>query len=218
VRIVFLGAPGAGKGTQTRRISENHRVPGISTGDLLRAAIREGTELGGQARTYMDRGQLVPDDLMIGLIRERIAQPDCRRGFVLDGFPRTLEQARVLDEMLAEAGHPLQVAIDFLVPTEELIRRLSGRRVCRQCGASFHLISAPSRVAGVCDHCGGPLYQRDDDNVETVSRRLEVHNRQTRPIAEYYRQRGLLQEVDGSRSIEEIQAQLEQILLVAGAQ
>lgn len=213
MRIVFLGAPGAGKGTQARLIAEKHLIPQISTGDILRAAVREGTPLGVEAKGYMDRGELVPDALMVGLIRDRIGCDDCVKGYILDGFPRTLEQARALDAMLAEVGSPLQVAIDFSVPTEELVRRLTGRRVCRGCGASFHLVSAPPSRDGVCDHCGGELYQRADDNVETVSKRLDVYHAQTAPITAYYREQGLLYPVDGMRGIDEIQADLERVLL-----
>ncbi|MNX42549.1 adenylate kinase [compost metagenome] len=213
MRIVFLGAPGAGKGTQARLIAEKHHIPQISTGDILRAAVREGTPLGVEAKGYMDRGELVPDALMVGLIRDRIGCDDCLKGYILDGFPRTLEQARALDAMLAEVGSPLQLAIDFSVPTEELVRRLSGRRVCRACGASFHLVSAPPAAEGICDHCGGELYQRPDDNVETVSKRLDVYHAQTAPITAYYREQGLLYPVDGMRGIDEIQAELEQVLL-----
>lgn len=215
LRIVFLGAPGAGKGTQARLIAEERGIPQVSTGDILRAAVREGTELGREAKGFMDRGELVPDALMVGMIRARIAGSDCANGFLLDGFPRTLEQARALDEMLAEVKQPLHLAIDFSVPTQELIRRLTGRRVCRACGASFHLVSAPPRQEGVCDHCGGELYQRADDNEETVGKRLEVYDAQTAPITEYYRSRAILQEVNGMRGIEEIQAQLEGILTAA---
>lgn len=215
MRIVFLGAPGAGKGTQARLIAEQHQIPQVSTGDILRGAVRAGSPLGQEAKGYMDRGELVPDGLMIGLIRDRIAQEDCARGYILDGFPRNLEQARALDAMLAEVGCPLQLAIDFRVPTDELVRRLTGRRVCRACGASFHRVSAPSKVEGVCDHCHGELYQRADDNVETVSKRLKVYEDQTAPITEYYRSRGILHEVDGTRGIEEIQAGLEGILTAA---
>lgn len=213
MRIVFLGAPGAGKGTQARLIAEKHHIPQISTGDILRAAVREGTALGVEAKGYMDRGELVPDALMVGLIRDRIACDDCLKGYILDGFPRTLEQAGALDAMLDAVGSPLQLAIDFSVPTEELVRRLSGRRVCRGCGASFHLVSAPPSREGVCDHCGAELYQRPDDNVETVSKRLDVYHAQTAPITAYYREKGLLYPVDGMRGIEEIQADLERVLL-----
>lgn len=213
MRIVFLGAPGAGKGTQARLIAEKHHIPQISTGDILRAAVCEGTPLGVEAKGYMDRGELVPDALMVDLIRDRIGCDDCLKGYILDGFPRTLEQARALDAMLAAVGSPLQLAIDFSVPTEELVRRLSGRRVCRACGASFHLVSAPPTMEGVCDHCGGELYQRPDDNVETVSKRLDVYHAQTAPITAYYREQGLLFPVDGMRGIDEIQADLERVLL-----
>lgn len=218
MRIVFLGAPGAGKGTQARLLAEKHHIPQVSTGDILRAAVREGTPLGLEAKGYLDRGELVPDALMIGVIRDRIGCDDCAKGYILDGFPRTLEQARALDEMLASIQAPLDVAIDFQVPTEELLRRLTGRRVCRNCGASFNLVSAPPRQEGVCDHCGGELFQRADDNVETVTKRQKVYHDMTVPITEYYRQRGVLREVDGTRGIEEIQAELERILMgVTGA-
>ncbi|HEY9856905.1 MAG TPA: adenylate kinase [Stenomitos sp.] len=217
MRIVFLGAPGAGKGTQARLLAEKHHIPQVSTGDILRAAVREGTPLGLEAKGYLDRGELVPDALMIGVIRDRIGCEDCAKGYILDGFPRTLEQARALDEMLASIGAPLDVAIDFHVPTEELLRRLTGRRVCRNCGASFNVVSAPPKVEGVCDHCGGELFQRADDNIETVSKRQKVYHEQTAPITEYYRQRGVLREVDGTRGIEEIQAELERILMGVSA-
>lgn len=215
LRIVFLGAPGAGKGTQARLIAEERGISQVATGDILRAAVREGTELGRDAKGFMDRGELVPDALMVGLIRVRIAEADCARGFLLDGFPRTLEQAFALDSMLAEVQQPLHLAIDFSVPNAELVRRLTGRRVCRSCGASFHLVSAPSRTEGVCDHCGGELYQRADDNEATVGKRLLVYQEQTAPITEYYRSHGILQAVDGMRGIEEIQAQLGEILSAA---
>lgn len=215
LRIVFLGAPGAGKGTQARLIADKHGIPQVSTGDILREAVRVGTELGREAKGFMDRGELVPDVLMVGLIRARIAEADCAPGFLLDGFPRTLEQARSLDEMLAEVERPLSLAIDFSVPNAELIRRLTGRRVCRSCGASFHLVSAPPQNAGVCDHCAGELYQRADDNEGTVGRRLAVYEAQTAPITEYYRSQGILQPVNGMRDIEEIQTQLEEILSAA---
>lgn len=218
MRIVFLGAPGAGKGTQSRLLAEKHHIPQVSTGDILRAAVREGTPLGLEAKGYLDRGELVPDHLMIEVIRDRIGCEDCARGYILDGFPRTLEQARALDEMLASVGAPLDVALDFHVPTEELLRRLTGRRVCRNCGASFNVVSAPPAQEGVCDHCGGELFQRADDNVETVTKRQKVYHDMTVPITEYYRQRGILREVDGTRGIEEIQAELESILMgVTGA-
>jgi adenylate kinase len=213
MRIVFLGAPGAGKGTQARLVADRHGIPQISTGDILRAAVKAGTPLGVEAKGYMDRGELVPDALMVGLIRDRLGQPDCARGYILDGFPRTLEQARALDSMLKEIGCPLQIAIDFTVPTEELVRRLTGRRVCRNCGASFHVVSAPPKQEGVCDACGGELYQRADDNAETVSKRLEVYDAQTAPITDYYRAQGILKTVDGTREIGLIQSELNDLLL-----
>lgn len=216
MRIVFLGAPGAGKGTQSRLLAEKHNIPQVSTGDILRAAVEQGTPVGVEAKGYLDRGELVPDQLMIDLIRDRIACADCARGYVLDGFPRTLAQARALDEMLGSLGASLDVAIDFHVPTEELLRRITGRRVCRNCGASFNLVSAPPRKEGVCDHCGGELFQRADDNVETVTKRQQIYHAQTAPITDYYRQRGVLYELDGTRGIEEIQAELAQLFKGVG--
>lgn len=213
LRIVFLGLPGAGKGTQARRMAEKHGIPQISTGEMLRAAITEDSSLGRAAKSYMDRGELVPDDVMIGLIRERLtAGKDTQRGFILDGFPRTLDQAAALDSMLEELRQPLTVVVDFRVPREVVLRRLTGRLMCRGCAASFHPLSAPPAVAGVCDQCQGELIEREDDNVETVSRRLEVHEAQTTPIAGYYRTRGLLREVEGARSIEEIEEQLANVV------
>ncbi|MEB3186543.1 MAG: adenylate kinase [bacterium] len=212
MRVVFLGAPGAGKGTQARRIAERASIPQISTGDILRLAVREGTSLGLEAKAFMDRGELVPDSLMVGLIRDRIQQSDCVTGYLLDGFPRTLAQAEALDRMLEELDQPLQLAIELSVPDAELVRRLTGRRVCRSCGASFHVVSAPSRVHNVCDHCGGELYQRDDDAASTVERRLAVYHEQTAPISERYREVGILRELDGAQSIEALEVALERLL------
>ncbi len=217
MRVVFLGAPGAGKGTQARRIAERASIPQISTGDILRLAVREGTSLGLEAKAFMDRGELVPDSLMVGLIRDRIQHSDCVRGYLLDGFPRTLAQAEALDRMLQELEQPLQLAIELSVPDGELVRRLTGRRVCRSCGASFHVVSAPSRAEGVCDHCGGELYQRADDAASTVERRLAVYHEQTAPISERYREAGILRELDGAQSIEALEVALERLLAAAEA-
>lgn len=209
MRIVFLGAPGAGKGTQARLLVERFGVPQISTGDMLREAVKQGTPLGLEAKRLMDAGDLVPDALMIGLIRERLAEADAQRGFLLDGFPRTEGQAEALDALLQELGKPLQLALEVRVPDSVLVERLSGRRVCRACGASYHVLFRPSaRGDGVCEACGGELYQRADDAASSVANRLEVYRAQTEPIAARYRSAGLLTEIDGNRAAEVVQAEL----------
>lgn len=199
MRIVFLGAPGAGKGTQARKLSEKFGIPQISTGDILRAAVKAGTPLGQKAKGYMDAGNLVPDELMVDLIRDRLAQPDAKGGFILDGFPRTAPQAEALDTMLNEIQQPLQLAIDFVVPEEELVARLTGRRVCRECGASYHVQFAPSTAGDRCALDGGELYQRADDAADTVRNRLKVYQELTAPITAYYGAKGILTTVDGNR-------------------
>lgn len=213
MRMVFLGAPGAGKGTQARLISESQGIPQISTGDILRAAVREGTPLGREAQGYMERGELVPDSVMVGLIRERLSCEDCANGFILDGFPRTLDQAEALDALLGELNKPLTHVFDVEVPREELLKRLTGRRVCRNCSASFHVEFNPPQAEGVCDHCGGELFQRADDNLETVGKRLDVYGEQTRPLTAYYREKGILKTIDGMRPIGEVQQDLAKMLL-----
>lgn len=212
MRMVFLGAPGAGKGTQARLIAETHGIPQISTGDILRAAVREGTPLGREAQGYMERGELVPDAVMVGLIRERLSCADCAKGFILDGFPRTMEQAAALDALLGELEKPLTHVFDVEVPREELLTRLTGRRVCRNCSASFHVAFNPPQAEGICDHCGGELFQRADDNAQTVGKRLDVYVEQTRPLTEYYRSKGLLRTIDGQRPIAEIQREFDELL------
>ena len=197
LNLVLLGAPGSGKGTQAERIVPEFLVPHISTGDILRAAVSEGTQMGLEARRYMDSGELVPDQVVIGIIRDRLALPDAVRGFMLDGFPRTLEQARALDEMLGEAGRALNVVLMIEVPEEELVQRLSGRRACRACGKGCNVVFDPPSVDGVCDSCGGALVQRDDDSEQTVRNRLEVYRRQTEPLVGYYTQKRLLSAVSG---------------------
>lgn len=197
LNLVLLGAPGSGKGTQAERIVPAFSVPHVSTGDILRAAVRDGTQMGLEAKRYMDTGALVPDQVVIGIIRDRLAQPDAARGFMLDGFPRTLEQARALDEMLEEAGRILNVVLLIDVPEEELVQRLSGRRACRACGKGCNVVFDPPSVEGVCDSCGGELFQRDDDNEQTVRNRLEVYRRQTEPLVGYYTQKGILSAVSG---------------------
>jgi adenylate kinase len=215
VRVAFLGAPGAGKGTQARELAREWAVPHIATGDMLREAVAAGTPLGLEAKRYMDQGALVPDDVIIGAMGERLGATDAKRGFLLDGFPRTIGQAEALARLLDTLGHPLDRVIFFDVSEAELLRRLTGRRVCRACGATYHLVSAPPARAGVCDRCGGELYQRPDDSEATVRHRLEVYAAQTAPLLDYYRQRKLLATVPGEGSIEDIRAALRQI--VAGS-
>jgi len=204
VRVIFLGPPGAGKGTQAQELAREWGVPHIATGDMLREAVAAKTALGLEAKRHMDSGGLVPDDVVIGLVGERLAQPDAKTGCVLDGFPRTVAQAEALDALFARAGIALDRVIYFDVPRSELLRRLTGRRVCRACGRTFHLVSAPPRVAGTCDDCGGELYQRADDSEATVATRLDVYQKQTAPLLDYYRGRKLLAEVAGEGPVDRV--------------
>ena len=204
MRLAFLGPPGAGKGTQARDLSREWGVPHLATGDMLREALAARTALGLEAKRFMDQGALVPDEVIIGLMRERLAKPDAAKGFIVDGFPRTIAQAEALARLLKDAGQALEAVIFFDVSEEELLRRLTGRRVCRQCQTTYHLVSAPPQKPGVCDRCGGELYQREDDRAETVRRRLEVFARQTTPLLDYYRQRNLLTTVAGEGPIDSI--------------
>jgi len=204
VRVILLGPPGAGKGTQAQRLTQKLGIPQVSTGDILRAAVAAGTGLGREAKAVMDQGALVPDSVVIGIIRERLAAPDCARGYILDGFPRTAAQAEALGEMLQALGTPLTAVLSLTVDPEELVRRLGGRRTCGSCGAAYHLETAPPRRAGLCDRCGGGLLQRDDDRDETIRKRLAVYREQTAPLVAYYRGRGLLKEVDGRGDIDAI--------------
>jgi adenylate kinase len=208
MRVVLLGPPGAGKGTQARRLATRWSVPQIATGDMLREAVAHGTQLGLEARRYMDAGELVPDTVIIGLVRDRLSQPDGRKGFVLDGFPRTPAQAEALDRLLEAEGTPLDRVVLFQVPEDELVTRLSGRRVCRNCGRNYHITLSPPRVAGRCDACGGELYQRTDDEEATVRRRLGVYHRDTRPLVDYYRRRGLLTTIPGTGTMDAVHADL----------
>ncbi len=201
VRVIFLGPPGAGKGTQAQELAREWGVPHIATGDMLREAVAAKTALGLEAKRHMDSGGLVPDEVVIGLVGERLAQPDAKAGCVLDGFPRTVAQAEALDALFARAGIALDRVIYLDVPRSELLRRLTGRRVCRACGRTFHLVSAPPSVAGKCDDCGGELYQRADDSEATVATRLDVYQKQTAPLLDYYRGRRLLAEVAGEGSV-----------------
>ena len=208
MRVVLLGPPGAGKGTQARRLAARWSVPQIATGDMLREAVARGTRLGLEARRYMDAGELVPDAVIIGLVRERLAQPDGQKGFVLDGFPRTVAQAEALDQLLEAEETPLDRVVLFQVTDEELVSRLTGRRVCGSCGRNYHVRFSPPRVAGRCDACGGELSQRTDDQEATVRRRLAVYARDTRPLVEYYRGRGLLTPISGIGAVDAVQADL----------
>ncbi len=206
--LILLGPPGSGKGTQAERLKEQLGLPHVASGDLFRESIGHETELGLLAKRYIDRGQLVPDDVTIAMVRERLQQPDCDEGVILDGFPRTLAQAEALDKILASRDRALTEVLYINVPDEELVRRLSGRRICRQCQTPYHLVFNPPAEEGVCDECGGELYQRDDDQPETVRARLKVYHEQTAPLIDYYRQAGLLVEVDGEGDIETVNAAL----------
>ena len=212
MKIVMLGAPGAGKGTQAKMISEKYGIPHISTGDIFRANIKNGTELGKKAKTYMDQGLLVPDELVVDLVVDRVNQEDCENGYVLDGFPRTIPQAEALDKALAAQGQKMDYAIDVDVPDENIVRRMGGRRACVGCGATYHLEYAPTRQEGICDVCGGELILRDDDKPETVLKRLGVYHEQTQPLIEYYTNQGILKTVDGTVDMEDVFAAIVSIL------
>jgi adenylate kinase len=205
VRVVFLGPPGAGKGTQAKTLAQAWGVPQIATGEMLRDAVKAGTPLGGEAKRIMDTGALVPDDVIVGLIAERLRAPDAARGFIFDGFPRTIGQAEALERLLKDLGQTLDAVVYFEVTERELVRRLTGRRLCRQCQTAYHLVSAPPRQPGVCDRCGGELYQREDDSEATVRNRLTVYARQTAPLLDYYRGRDLLTTINAEGSIAAIQ-------------
>ena len=212
MKIIMLGAPGAGKGTQAKQIAAKYQIPHISTGDIFRANIKNGTELGKKAKTYMDQGALVPDELTCDLVMDRIQQDDCKNGFVLDGFPRTIPQAEALDAALTKIGEKMDYAIDVDVPDENIVRRMGGRRACVGCGATYHLEYAPTRQEGICDVCGGELILRDDDKPETVLKRLGVYHEQTQPLIEYYTNQGILKTVDGTVDMEDVFAAIVSIL------
>jgi adenylate kinase len=204
VRIVLLGAPGAGKGTQAKLLQDHFKIPQISTGEMLRQAVQKGAALGKQAKEFMDRGELVPDAVILDLVDQRLSANDSRRGFLLDGFPRTVAQAEALETMLADRNLVLDGAVSLRVPTATLVARLSGRRTCRRCGTMYHVRFNPPKRDGVCERCGGELYQRDDDREETIEARMEVYERQSAPVYDHFRDQGLLREVDGTGSTEEV--------------
>ena len=212
MKIIMLGAPGAGKGTQAKQIAGKYSIPHISTGDIFRANIKNGTELGKKAKEYMDQGLLVPDELTCDLVMDRIQQDDCKNGFVLDGFPRTIPQAEALDAALTKIGEKMDYAIDVDVPDENIVNRMSGRRACLDCGATYHIVSLPPKTEGKCDHCGSNLVLRDDDKPETVQKRLSVYHDQTQPLIDYYKNQGILKSVDGTQPMEAVFTAITDIL------
>ncbi len=212
MKIVMLGAPGAGKGTQAKMIAEKYSIPHVSTGDIFRANIKNGTELGKEAKSYMDKGELVPDELTVRILLDRVAQDDCRNGYVLDGFPRTIPQAEVLDTELTKMGDKIDFAMNVEVPEENIVRRMSGRRACLKCGATYHIVHIPPVKEGVCDKCGSELVLRDDDKEETVKNRLSVYHEQTQPLIDFYDKKGVLKEVDGTVDSKDVFAAITAIL------
>ncbi len=212
MKIIMLGAPGAGKGTQAKMIAEQYAIPHISTGDIFRANIKNGTDLGMEAKKYMDQGLLVPDELTVRILLDRVAKDDCRDGYVLDGFPRTIPQAQVLDKALEEIEDKIDFAIDVDVPDENIIKRMGGRRSCSKCGAIYHLEYIPPETEGICDGCQGELVLRDDDKPETVKNRLDVYHKQTQPLIDFYEKKGILKTVDGTQNMKDVFAAIVAIL------
>lgn len=212
MQLILMGPPGAGKGTQAANLVKKFGIPHISTGDMFRAAVAEGTELGKQAKACMDSGKLVPDDVTIGIVRERLSKDDCKKGFILDGFPRTVEQADALNKILDELGLQLTRVLNIHVPAEDLIERAVGRRICKGCGATYHVKFNPTKVEGKCDNCGGELYQRKDDNEATMKNRLSVYEASTKPLIDYYSKAGLYTQIDGRQSIERVTDDLSRVL------
>ncbi|MBQ6637430.1 MAG: adenylate kinase [Lachnospiraceae bacterium] len=212
MKIIMLGAPGAGKGTQAKMIAEKYGIPHISTGDIFRANIKNATELGMEAKKYMDEGKLVPDELTVKILLDRVAQDDCKNGYVLDGFPRTIPQAEVLTAALEKMNDAVDFAIDVNVPDENIVNRMSGRRACLTCGATYHIVHIPPKQEGICDKCGSALVLRDDDKPETVLNRLKVYHDQTQPLIDYYTEKGILKTVDGTKDMQEVFEQIVSIL------
>lgn len=208
MKLVFLGAPGAGKGTQAKKLVEKYAIPQISTGDLLRAAVAAGSALGKEAKACMDKGELVPDSVVLGMVEERLKQDDCKKGYILDGFPRNTSQAEALDKMLSALNMPLSAAVSVDVPFDDLMKRLTGRRTCKACGQMYNIYFNASKKDGICDKCGGELFQRDDDKEETIKKRLDVYNAQTAPLFDYYKKKGILKSVAGTGSIDDIFANI----------
>jgi adenylate kinase len=204
MRLVLLGAPGAGKGTQAKKLIEKYKIPQISTGDILRKAVADGTPLGKEAKVIMDKGELVPDKIVLGLVEDRVKQPDCKNGFILDGFPRNTAQAEALDRLLTNMGMPLDSALSVDVPKDDLMKRLTGRRTCKSCQQMYNVYYSPPKKDGVCDKCGGELFQRGDDKEETIKKRLDVYDAQTAPLMDYYKKKGIVKSVMGVGSIDEI--------------
>jgi len=212
VNLVLMGLPGAGKGTQAEKIVEKYGIPHISTGDMFRAAMKEGTELGLQAKSFMDKGELVPDEVTIGIVRERLSKEDCQKGFLLDGFPRTVPQAEALENLLVDLNREIDYVINIQVDKDILMERLTGRRICKDCGATYHLVFNPPHQEGICDRCGGELYQRADDNEETVQNRLDVNIKQSQPLLDFYESKGYLRPINGQQDIRKVLADIEQLL------
>lgn len=212
MKIIMLGAPGAGKGTQAKMIAEKYHIPHVSTGDMFRMNIKNGTELGMEAKKYMDEGLLVPDELTVRILLDRVAKEDCKDGYVLDGFPRTIPQAQVLEDALDKLGEQIDYAIDVEVPDENIIRRMCGRRACVTCGATYHIEYVPPKKEGICDECGQPLVLRDDDKPETVQNRLHVYQEQTQPLIDFYTEKGVLRSVDGTQDMQDVFKAIEEIL------
>jgi adenylate kinase len=212
MKIIMLGAPGAGKGTQAQMIADKYNIPHISTGDIFRANIKNGTELGKKAKEYMDKGLLVPDELTVQLLLDRVANDDCKNGYVLDGFPRTIPQADVLDSELTKLGDKVDFAVNVDVPDENIVRRMSGRRACLKCGATYHIEHIPPKTEGICDKCGSELVLREDDKPETVQNRLSVYHEQTQPLIEYYDKKNILKTVDGTKDMQEVFSDIVNIL------
>lgn len=212
MKIIMLGAPGAGKGTQAKMLADKYKIPHVSTGDIFRANIKNGTELGTKAKVYMDQGMLVPDELTCDLVVDRIKQDDCKDGYILDGFPRTIPQAECLDKALDALNDKIDFAVNVEVPDENIIRRMSGRRACLSCGRTYHIVYNPPKEEGICDECKKELVLRDDDKPETVEKRLKVYHEQTQPLIDYYRNKGVLAEVDGTRDMQEVFAAITDVL------